>query len=469
MEENMQNDREDQKKMLLLDIKTWNVKSSGLFDYNDKAFKHVIDKIDESDESFLYIRKENNRIEKKEFKDQPLIDYNHIILFRIRTSSKEKNKFEIITIPILKYMKKTKYNIEQLNNYGWLVVRNENTETGFSENENEDYILNENDIIKIGDKKYEIIKININNCNKNLSKINNLEYNISKINNKKGSIFNIDIEDYEYKNELMNENMKKNSKNINKNINNNSINDNNIIIIKSNESISASYSTDLIIDKINKNNKKINEYNNADSDEEERCKICNKIESTKENPKLKICSCKDYIHFECLKKDINKKIELYENLDLTIKTYRCSAFNCEKCLQPYPLRFRIKEYNKIYELIDFYIPPESDYIILESLDFFEKDKNSKRIHVVQLEKDKISIGSSFTNDIIDPHFSVSREHAVLNYNKEKGNITIENRSKTSGTLVLIKGNIKIKQKKIGFQVGKSYITACLVENNEGEN
>ena len=261
----------------------------------------------------------------------------------------------------------------------------------------------------------------------------------------------------------MNKNMEKNKNSINENINNNndnSINNNNINnnIINSIESLSDSYSTNI----------KSNQYY-ADSDEIERCRLCNGIESTKENPKLKICSCKDYIHFECLKKYIKTKIEIHENSRFTVKTYICRDFNCQICLQPYPLRFRIKEYNKIYELINFYTPPELDYIILESLDYIENDNNYKIIHVVQLERDKISIGRKFTNDIIDPDMSVSREHAVLNYNKEKGNITIENRSQRFGTLVLIKGNIKMTKKKIGFQVGKSYITAYLVEKNEGEN
>ena len=65
--------------------------------------------------------------------------------------------------------------------------------------------------------------------------------------------------------------------------------------------------------------------------------------------------------------------------------------------------------------------------------------------------------------------SVSRNHAVLKYNKENGDLTIENRSKTFGTLVLIKGNIKIKENKIFFQVGKSLVTARLVEKRENND
>ena len=166
---------------------------------------------------------------------------------------------------------------------------------------------------------------------------------------------------------------------------------------------------------------------------------------------------------------IKTKIEIHENSKFTVKTYICPKFNCEVCLSTYPLRFRIKEYNKIYELIDYNIAPELDYIVLESLDYIIEDKNYKMIHVVQLFKDKINIGRSHFNDIIDTDISVSREHAVLNYNKREGIITIENKSQKFGTLVLVRGNITVKEKKISFQVANNYITASMIEKNIGEN
>ena len=73
-----------------------------------------------------------------------------------------------------------------------------------------------------------------------------------------------------------------------------------------------------------------------------------------------------------------------------------------------------------------------------------------------------------TNDIIDTDISVSRKHAVMKYNKETGGLFLENLSEKFGTLVLIKGNIKMNDKKIHFQVGKSYIVANLV-NELDEN
>ena len=118
------------------------------------------------------------------------------------------------------------------------------------------------------------------------------------------------------------------------------------------------------------------------------------------------------------------------------------------CLTPYPTRFKISEFNKEYELIDLNLPEEYDYMILESLDFIkEKDDkkgNIKRIHVINLTEDEIYIGRNGINDVIDEDLTVSRNHAILKYNRAEGEVVLENRSETYGTLVLIKGNIKMK-------------------------
>ena len=146
---------------LILDIKTWNDDSDGLFNYKEtNQCKHLHDEIDES---YFYMRKSNNYIDKKE--SQTSFDNdNNIVLFRIRKSLKDENKYEIIN-PISKQMKKNKINIDQLNNAAWYVIRPDSSETYYCENENEKYVFNENAIIKFGRKKYEVIKININRLN----------------------------------------------------------------------------------------------------------------------------------------------------------------------------------------------------------------------------------------------------------------------------------------------------------------
>ena len=55
---------------------------------------------------------------------------------------------------------------------------------------------------------------------------------------------------------------------------------------------------------------------------------------------------------------------------------------------------------------------------------------------------------------------------ILKYNRENGTLIIKNLSQKYGTLVLIKDNIKMKEKNIHFQVGKSYIAANSFENDK---
>ena len=134
------------------------------------------------------------------------------------------------------------------------------------------------------------------------------------------------------------------------------------------------------------------------------------------------------------------------------------------CLTPYPTRFKISEFNKEYELIDLNLPEEYDYMILESLDFIKEKGNIKRIHVIQLTEDEIYIGRNGINDVIDEDLTVSRNHAILKYNRAEGEVVLENRSETYGTLVLIKGNIKMKEKNLNLQIGNSFITVNLTPN-----
>ena len=52
----------------------------------------------------------------------------------------------------------------------------------------------------------------------------------------------------------------------------------------------------------------------------------------------------------------------------------------------------------------------------------------------------------------------------MKYNQAEGEVILENRSETYGTLVLIKGNIKMKEKNLNLQIGNSFITVNLTPN-----
>ena len=98
------------------------------------------------------------------------------------------------------------------------------------------------------------------------------------------------------------------------------------------------------------------------------------------------------------------------------------------CLKPYHLRFRIPEFDKTYELIDLNLPEETDYFCLESLNYIkDNNNNNKTVQIVQLNDEEINIGRNNFNDIIDNDLSVSREHAVLKYNKDNRTLFLENK------------------------------------------
>ena len=419
-------------KKVNLTIKTWISDSNGIYNYKSDITN--INQVDAAYTDSVYIIREKNKIieEKQHYIYDDEIEGQ--ILLYIRKSLKDKNSFEIVN-PIRKFIEKNEYNINDLNRRPWFIV---NTQNGYN-NENEEYNLNEGDIIKLGRRKFEIIKKNINANYKTISLDNPENYNISKINEKKGSIFNINIKKNQYK---INKRKIGNKKIIKDDSENNSLGN------------------------------EINDPNNIEDEdtenENEKCRICFGSKSTRENPRLKLCSCHDSIHFECLKAYLKTKIETRENEKLTVKTYICNKYNCDVCLKPYPVRFRIPEFDKIYELIDLNRPPELDYIILESLDYIKEHNNLKILHFVELNGDDIKIGRYDTNDIIDTDISVSRKHAILKFNKENGKLYLENLSEKFGSLILIKGNIKLKEKNIHFQVGKSYIKACLSDVAETE-
>ena len=179
-------------KKVNLTIKTWISDSNGIYNYKSDITN--INQVDAAYTDSVYIIREKNKIieEKQHYIYDDEIEGQ--ILLYIRKSLKDKNSFEIVN-PLRKFIEKNEYNINDLNRRPWFIV---NTQNGYN-NENEEYNLNEGDIIKLGRRKFEIIKKNINANYKTISLDNPENYNISKINEKKGSIFNINIKKNQYK------------------------------------------------------------------------------------------------------------------------------------------------------------------------------------------------------------------------------------------------------------------------------
>jgi len=158
---------------LFLDIKI-NTQIENLFEYNDDKVKTITGFTEKS--IFCCKNKMNNGIYFRN--NQMNIEEEFNILFRVRIS--KNNYFELI-YPIIKLSFRDHKEIEKLENKLWYVLKSKKDNK--YESENEEYNLLENDIIKFGSTKYEIIE---KHMHKSFSEIKN---QMNEVNNKFGSIF----------------------------------------------------------------------------------------------------------------------------------------------------------------------------------------------------------------------------------------------------------------------------------------
>ena len=88
--------------------------------------------------------------------------------------------------------------------------------------------------------------------------------------------------------------------------------------------------------------------------------------------------------------------------------------------------------------------------------------NIKSIHVIQLTGEELTVGRGHESDVRINDISVSRSHAKLKYNISDGTLLLRDLKSKFGTLILIKKPLKIKEKKIHLQIGRTYIEARLM-------
>ena len=345
------------------------------------------------------------------------------LLFGIRKMSND-NSYKIInSLKISKQTKKSKEEIQNLEKKLWYLVNSGEDKDKI----NEDYILNENDIIRLRKCCFEVIRKKIKKIDNSNSNKNELLYDISSLNNKFGPVFKFDKDKGE-----------KSEKN----------NENNLSIINNN------------------NNSTIKEDNSKDS-------------NISKNSILKLCDC--YNHFECIKAQLLSELKIEQKLKKEkVVSFNLDKFKCNVCGKNLPLRF--EKSGKIYNFLEF---DKMDYIVLEYLgkSFIQssnentgekKNENEelKKVYIIKLENGILKIGRNNKdniNDIVIPDLTISRNHAVLKFNKENGNLILENKNeknaeKTS-TFVLIKDNFTLKREKIKFLTGKCYITINLKDKD----
>ena len=147
---------------LYLNIKIRTKSSDHEFDYqNLQDIKNIVTFIDES--IYLVLTKDNDIIKIYQHYEVESTKKGEQILFRIQKD--EDNSFTFVNpMPGINIVPKKK-NVELLNKSLWYVLKSEPINPSFDANE--DYYLNENDIIKLGEIKYIIKKINIRHNKEN--------------------------------------------------------------------------------------------------------------------------------------------------------------------------------------------------------------------------------------------------------------------------------------------------------------
>ena len=317
-------------------------------------------------------------------------------------------------------------NIRKTINFLWYVLNSESSTEII--NPNEDYYLEQGDIIKFGRVKYLVREIYIKNES--------------------------------LKNDVKSKGKNKEKININSEENNNKNGTNK-----------------------DKNKEIINNYI-PECSEYKLCEYCNEYI-------FRLCKCQEFQHLKCIKNWISETKEEKNNSKGNVTNYTLNIYYCEeniegsntedsinkdneckKCNTYYPLKFKYFDKNKnefkYKDLFEYSKPKSSNYMILESLEtdgYHDSDKNKKFIHVIRLTTDEINIGREDNNDVIINHSSVCLNHAVIKY--INGKILLKNKSKNAGTLVLIqKQRFDLNEKEVFLQVEQTFIEAKAMEEKD---
>lgn len=128
---------------------------------------------------------------------------------------------------------------------------------------------------------------------------------------------------------------------------------------------------------------------------------------------------------------------------------------------------------KTFELFQVEKNYEKNFIILESLNYKNKKEDVKNIYIIYLNKNFnnnienheniIKIGRNNKCDMVVKDISISRVHSEITL-ENNGFFLRDNFSKF-GTLVLLKRDIEITEKKLMLQIGRTLVKIEPIERN----
>lgn len=166
------------------------------------------------------------------------------------------------------------------------------------------------------------------------------------------------------------------------------------------------------------------------------CRICLEPETEQLRFEKNLCFCSQNMpaHVECIMKWMNKKCEKWKKNGVAF--YDLSLLYCDVCRSKYPTI--IKTGNKERQILDIKFSKNVPHAIIESYENESQIVNG--YFIIEMEKDKdrrFFIGRHDQNEISFKDISVSRQHACINWSKNK--LYIKDLDSKFGTLKMAKG------------------------------
>ncbi|CAD8071436.1 unnamed protein product [Paramecium primaurelia] len=189
-----------------------------------------------------------------------------------------------------------------------------------------------------------------------------------------------------------------------------------------------------------------------------QCRFClmDDQEETEDpkNPFLQdLCSCKGlmaYVHFECLKQWVNFQNRIScKQTQNTVQYHWNKVLECDVCKDPLPARVYIENQSEPLQMIQVE-KLDGPYIILEQITRQESlSKSLTFMHA--FGTCSVSIGRGHNSEIRCQDISVSRNHAIISYEKQW---YIEDQNSKFGTLRIIQNKLKLLKEVQEIQIGR---------------
>jgi len=220
------------------------------------------------------------------------------------------------------------------------------------------------------------------------------------------------------------------------------------------------------VDKTQEIFKNYKECNFIENLESNICRICLQFAVEDNNPMISICKCKgsmNIIHLKCLNSWLQHKLTIREMAKKLGVTYTVKAYNCEICKEPYPIS--IKYGGISYNLLNYTIPENQNFVILESLNSIKENQYPLSIHILMFTESEFYIlGRGHDSDVRISDISVSRVHSKIYFQDNK--LYLEDCGSKFGTLVLAKDELEINENVKVIQIGRTLISSCLTNGEK---